>query len=52
MFRGDGIGIGGNKESIVFEACEYKDHFLKYKPDVHQFPHQQKQEYCHNFVLL
>ena len=32
MFRGDGIGIGGNKESIVFEACEYKNNFLNLSP--------------------
>ncbi|MGM9858645.1 MAG: Mur ligase family protein [Bacilli bacterium] len=32
MLRGDGIGFGGNKESIVFEACEYKNNFLNFTP--------------------
>lgn len=32
---GDGTGRG-NKENIyfIYEACEYKDHFLSYKPDI------------------
>ena len=34
MLRGDGTGIGGFQNNfIVYEACEYKEHFLKYKPN-------------------
>ena len=34
MLRGDGIGIGGFANNfLVYEACEYKDHFLKYNPN-------------------
>lgn len=33
MLRGDGVGVGGQKEMVVYEACEYKEHFLKYNPN-------------------
>lgn len=34
MLRGDGIGIGGFSHNlIVYEACEYQDHFLVYEPN-------------------
>lgn len=34
MLRGDGVGWGGaEKECFIFEACEYKNHFLRYHPD-------------------
>lgn len=34
MLRGDGVGTGGNNPSVVYEACEYKDHFLVYNPSI------------------
>ena len=31
---GDGSGFGNNNSNeLIFEACEYQDHFLKYHPD-------------------
>lgn len=33
MLRGDGTGRGGASPSVVFEACEYQDHFLAYFPE-------------------
>lgn len=34
MLRGDGTGVGGFQNNFfVFEACEYKDHFLVYHPN-------------------
>ena len=32
--RGDGEGKWTNSKYFIFEACEYKDHFLKYNPNV------------------
>lgn len=33
QLRGDGTGVGGIINShIVYEACEYRDHFLSYHP--------------------
>lgn len=35
MLRGDGIGVGGFSHNVlVYEACEYQDHFLVYRPNV------------------
>lgn len=31
--RGDGMGKWTNSKYFIFEACEYKDHFLEYKPN-------------------
>lgn len=31
--RGDGIGKWTNSKYIIFEACEYKNHYLAYEPD-------------------
>lgn len=31
---GSGEGKGRNSKYFTFEACEYKDHFLKYEPNV------------------
>ena len=31
---GDGSGGGGNKDRIIVEACEYKNTFLNYEPDI------------------
>lgn len=31
---GDGTGSGNNKANFVIEACEYKDTFLNYNPDI------------------
>ena len=32
---GNSLGHGNiNSNMLIFEACEYKDHFLKYKPDI------------------
>lgn len=31
---GDGTGSGKNKENFIIEACEYKDTFLTYNPDI------------------
>ena len=31
---GDGTGRGKNKENFIIEACEYKDTFLNYNPDI------------------
>ncbi len=31
---GDGSGGGYNNDSLVLEACEYKEHFLNYKPKI------------------
>ena len=31
---GDGSGKGTNSEYLILEACEYKDHFLSYKPKI------------------
>ena len=34
MLRGDGTGIGGFQNNFfVYEACEYKDHYLVYHPN-------------------
>lgn len=34
MLRGDGVGIGGFANNmIVYEACEYYEHFLTYYPN-------------------
>ena len=30
---GDGTGHGENSKYFVFEACEYRRHFLSYNPD-------------------
>lgn len=31
---GDGTGSGKNKENFIIEACEYKDTFLTYNPNI------------------
>lgn len=33
FLRGDGVGRWTNSKYFIFEACEYKEHFLVYKPD-------------------
>ncbi len=34
VIKGDGIGCGHDSEILIFEACEYKDNFLKYHPTI------------------
>ena len=33
FLRGDGVGKWTDSKYFIFEACEYKEHFLVYKPD-------------------
>jgi len=33
FLRGDGVGKWTDSKYFIFEACEYKNHFLVYKPD-------------------
>jgi UDP-N-acetylmuramate--alanine ligase len=33
FLRGDGVGRWTNSKYFIFEACEYKEHFLVYKPN-------------------
>ena len=34
VIKGDGEGIGNKNDILIFEACEYKNHFLSYFPTI------------------
>ncbi len=58
---GDGSGGGGNKDRVIVEACEYKNTFLNYEPDIsivlnadydHPDYFKNKEEYINSFQMF